>query len=113
MPRFRFTVRRMMLAVAIVAVLCAGEIMRQRRVACLELGRACELNEKEYLKLVEFWGKVARGEEPVPDGYPGDPPTDAAWCRYFARKYCRDRLKYERAARSPWLRVEPDPPEPE
>jgi hypothetical protein len=33
--------------------------------------------------------------------------------RRLAARYAAERLRYERAARYPWLPVEPDPPEPE
>lgn len=86
-PRFRSTVRRMMLAVAVAGLICGGEVLRRRRAAFAE--RATMLRWSEYVE------RLGAHRPAVADH--------------------RDRLarKYERAARQPWLPVAPDPPEPE
>jgi hypothetical protein len=47
------------------------------------------------------------------DGEVLDFRDEAARCARISAHYTRLKLKYERAARYPWLPVEPDPPEPE
>lgn len=115
-PRVRFTVRRMMMAVAVAAVLFAGVI---------ELPRLWALR-RQYLGFAEKYGywetrvngavgirqeityysiRLPRGPEPS--------PARLARMKAEAAYYARLRAKYERAARYPWLRVEPDPPLPE
>ncbi len=87
-PRVRFTLRRMMIAVAIVAILLGlAEMTRRRRAAFREKSTAIRWSE-----YVEGHGK--RRPE-------------------IAEHYRRMAEKYERAARYPWLPVAPDPPEPE
>jgi type II secretory pathway component PulJ len=127
MPRVRFTVRRMMIAVAIVACLIGGGLhawriyrkfqmfaekaefhsfreWQRRRLAAAVEGQA-ELSRKrallfpnerqDLLESAEISEKVAKHEGTRAD--------------YQAAL----KTKYERAARFPWLPVEPDPPEPE
>jgi hypothetical protein len=96
-PRVRFTVRRMMVAVVIAAIPLAitGDLFRRsvayRRVAALHETAAVECG----MAL-----KGARGTD-IGRLLPGR----ISW---HARMYA----KYHEAARRPWLRVEPDPPEP-
>jgi hypothetical protein len=102
LPRVRFTVRRMMVVVAAVAILLSGELMRRRRAPCL--GRLAWLAGRE-----KAWGA-----------------DDPSWEREVASPYlkggkqmgvaealveiARQKRKYEYAASHPWL---PIPPEPE
>ena len=87
MPRFRFTIRRMMVAVTVGAVLVAVPLVRHRRFRSIALGH-----------------RLRAGREWVQSG--GMSKAREAW-------YTGIIQKYERAARYPWLPVEPDPPEPE
>jgi hypothetical protein len=99
-PRFRFTVRGMMLAVAVAGMACGGEVVRRRRAAFLaqaEVHRALA----DYLSVSEHY--VLR---------PGDTHLSLTG-RRRAEVEARLAAKYERAARHPWLPVAPDPPEPE
>ena len=50
MPRFRFTIRRMMIAVAIVGIALGGEMMRRRWASYLDDARRCALIERTALK---------------------------------------------------------------
>jgi hypothetical protein len=111
MPRFRFTVRRMMVAVAIVGFLLGAAAM-WRIAASRGASAAYHAREAEFSRrsLKDYRdGRVTlRGTL-----------TDREAAR-IARRLERiapyhDVLarKYERAARYPWLPVEPDPPEPE
>jgi hypothetical protein len=90
MPRFRFTVRRMMVAVAIVGLASGVLIERHRRFDRLA---------KEHIN--EYWKYV-----PEDELRPREPNPEADWhlIMYF---------NYDHAARYPWLPVAPDPPEPE
>ena len=98
MPRFRFTVRRMMVAVAIVAMLLGAWAALARRTAnlrqvALEHGQKAGRLEIETVTSAISQGEAARRMEIV---------------------HWHDAMsaKYERAARYPWLTVAPDPPEP-
>jgi hypothetical protein len=113
-PRVRFTVRRMMVAVAIVAAV-AGAAAASRRwsvlasayhVKALYLGLQADL-EEENARTADAAIWFARASDP-------DRPERAA-PRYRRRAefYSLLRGKYERAARYPFLPVAPDPPEPE
>ena len=105
LPRFSFrlTVRRLMVAVAIVAVVIGivTELDR-RRERYTRLARQHSVVRDELHKFLvvvppsgslEFFGDRRAIAELV--GYHG-----------------RLKAKYEEAARHPWLPVEPDPPEP-
>lgn len=86
MKRPRFTVRWLMLLVAIVALLFGGlAITRSRRASFLK--RSEELRWSAY---VERHGGSIKAAE---------------YCEQLAPKY-------EYAARHPWLPLSPDPPEP-
>ena len=115
MPRFRFTIRRMMVAVAIVAILlAAGIILAQRSAAYRD--RAARHAFAEWL--LDSEAKMRRAtplagiEGPgaaLLKTFPNDHDRTAAQAAYQAAM----RAKYERAARYPWLPVARDPPEPE
>jgi hypothetical protein len=92
LPRVRFTVRRLMASVAIVAfILWAERLLRLPR----------EYRDRAgYYSQCEFdaSGRLA----------PGNPRDRAVVDHYHSL-----HEKYERAARYPWLPIAPDPPEPE
>lgn len=95
-PGFRFTVRQMAATVAVAGAALAGVLMvrrsaRFRAIAAREA--AAELMSRA---------------RPDADGG-GLPPRGADLAAYHRGM----RLKYERAARYPWLPVAPDPPMPE
>ncbi len=94
LPQIRFTVRRMMVLVAIVALIMWGEIRRARF-------------ERVKLHLEAEWKEMA---SMCSDGLPSPTPeSDAAAVAKI--NYLRTmRPKYDRAARYPWLPVDPDPP---
>ncbi len=98
LPRVRFTVRRMMVAVAVVAVVLffAIELPRMSRRARLYDLKA-RLNERNIV-LYEHWRPDQPGFEVA--------RARAGWCRNLA-------AKYRHAARHPFLPVAADPPEPE
>ena len=101
LPRVRFTVRRMMVAVAIVgATVAFGERRRRDFSALAEYHRA-----QQVVKVACSKGGF------ISEKRGGGMATDVderadAWHRVLEPKY-----RY--AARYPWLPVPPDPPEPQ
>ena len=114
-PRGRFTLRTLMMAVAVVAILCGGVI---------ELPRLWILRQ-QYLSIAEKYGywetrlnwavrirqeityyslSLPRGSEPT--------PARLARMKVEASYYSHLRAKYEQAARFPWLPIAPDPTPP-
>ncbi len=81
LPRPRFTVRRLMVVVAIAAV-------------CLEIGITLERRNSRFMKIADSYL--------YPDFGPS--PTDCPIIKYKRRM----RAKYIRAANYPWLPVPPD-----
>ena len=96
--RVRFTVQRIMLAVAIVAVLLGG-----LRLWWLSADYRA-LAEVHHQKAEE----VVRGTYAGPGGF-----YHVEWPSPNKEYHLRLKAKYERAASRPWLPVEPDPPEPQ
>ena len=104
LPRFRlrFTVRRLMVAVAIVGILLGAWIGLERRRVWLQGLLERHQDRAQLCELYKFIGKLDR--------------KPAAWiARHQARfeHHLAMMRKYERAARHPWLPLAPDPPEPE
>jgi hypothetical protein len=117
LSRVRFTVRRMMVTVASVALVIGGSIEYSRlkrlstryaysahifglqETTCRADGR---LSHGEWLDVSRRRFKLGLGQSLKPE-----------WCRKLTPHYESLRLKYERAARYPWLPVSPDPPMPE
>ena len=103
MPRVRFTVRRMMVAVAVLAVvLGAGEATRKRR--------------SRFGREAGFHGAFMRLYARSPPVHFPNKERLASHRRSLAEKKAYHESlagKYEQAARHPWLPVAPDPPEPE
>lgn len=92
MPLPRMTTRRWLIVVALVALALGAETLRERR--------------QMYLSEADMHAFWERRFDPqfVGDWF-GPGLNDARRQRYHGRL----RLKYERAARSPWLLVAPDP----
>jgi hypothetical protein len=95
LPRVRLTVRGLMVAVAIVGVVYGVMIERHSRFRKLASRHQAEGEKLLKMPIISFSGSE---DDPV--------------VRRFEWHYSR-QLKYERAARYPWLPVAPDPPEPE
>ncbi len=111
-PRVRFTVRRLMVVVAVVAL--AFGIVRLWALRQLYLQKAAEhagfrayvLNSPDSIRHWEFRWTDQRMGQPASYPWPAGPPFVPAITKYHDDM----RIKYERAARYPWLPVEPDPP---
>lgn len=129
LPRLRLTVRRLMLLVALLgALLGAGiearrlyrlslehtemaEWFRQRGLPQWELG--LKSTHEEWLAQIRAIKELnsenrERGETRF--WYASPPPPEV--CRVMVDHYRALEAKYRRAARYPWLAVEPDPPTP-
>jgi hypothetical protein len=142
LPRIRFTVRRIMLIVAITAVALGANDLRLRyqRYRALSsvhewTGRSCSTmaerhaataagNEREAERLraairsdrESKHPQVVQGILQIAANTAAQAEVERAAERKFrARAQFHEalRVKYERAARRPWILVEPDPPEPE
>ena len=114
LPRVRFTVRRTMVAVAVVAL--AFGIVRLWTARQLYLEKAAEhagfralvLRSPDTIAYWESrWTDQRRGL-PARYPWPGGPPFVPAMAKYHDAM----RIKYERAAHYPWLPIEPDPLKP-
>ena len=103
-PRVRFTVRRMMVAVAVMAVVLTATVqLRQRRESFEQRAEEC----RRKVSAVYMDEQSAR----VGNRFNYDPRTTAAYYQ-LVEHYDALRLKYEQAAARPWWFVGPDLPEP-
>jgi hypothetical protein len=129
LPRVRFTVRRLMIAVAIVGVLLAAGLearwmhRKYREYATrASLHSYCERLYSEWAssdikKEADRRSKFEKNGQAgfddwvlhLADYYGRRAAKETLWANYHARM----KSKYEVAMRRPWLPVEPDPPEPE
>jgi hypothetical protein len=98
MPRVRFTVRQLMIAAAVVAVLMAAGVGLQRRTA--------------HLKRLSLWqsGEANRWELLLTESSVNGPLASAI----LDKVHWHDAMaaRFERAARSPWLPIEAAPAAP-
>jgi hypothetical protein len=134
LPRPRFTVLRLMIVVAVVAVACGFEMCRRRRDTfkarsnlhtiksmAFDYVRLVKHSEYEALRrspnlAAEYFPQFRRGRgqrkapvlEEIMEKAKFASETNGEAARYHAQM----RDKYEYAARYPWLPVAPDPPEP-
>ena len=121
LPRVRFTVRRMMRLVVVVALAIGGILWAQRmsRLSKELLEIARDHEQKEHSSRGD--ARIARNLASVPDvGRPAPRQTPdpfyedrAIRSERSAERHRMLKEKYTRAARWPFLPVAPDPPEPE
>jgi hypothetical protein len=97
LPHPRFSLRWMMIGVAVVGIMLGFEITRRR--------------QEGFLSMARLWDNTEFTSRQAADSTPG-PHGDPVAMRRLAEYAHNLRMKYERAARYPWLPVEPDPPEP-
>jgi hypothetical protein len=122
MPRFRLSIRWMMVAVALVGVAFGGEEFRRRRASFLFEAEIYGEVESDFAKSARegsrrcgAW-RIGRSSEELREHRAQEEVFQASWraeAQANATYYRSLRLKYERAARYPWLSVAPDPPAPE
>jgi hypothetical protein len=98
--RLRFTVRTLVVIVAIIGLAMAVVTMVRRSSEFREIAE--EQADSEQMSMA--YADEGRGKN-------GDGQRVARGEQMAA--YRALRIKYERAARYPWLPVEPDPPEPD
>jgi hypothetical protein len=100
-----------MIAVVIVAVVGASARMATLRARYLMIARWRAQDAVEARHQAVFWDDHAAQE---PRSAEGSTYARDVAASYRARAAWNDRMKrkYERAARYPWLPVEPDPPMP-
>jgi hypothetical protein len=111
MPRLRFTIRRMMVAVAIMSVASAAAILFWRHLVLSERADYHEMMERvqaERVRGLEELALAASTSE-VADRVRADATIEAK----IRDRHARLKGKYRHLARHPWLPVAPDPPEPE
>jgi hypothetical protein len=104
LPRLRFTLRRMMVAVVIAGIAFGGLAgllrMGQRTQRLRAVAR--EHRQREIVNSLTLQGLAMQGA--------ASPGIERH--RMLAEYHRALNLKYEYAARHPWLTVEPDPPMP-
>jgi len=114
-PRVRFTVRRMMIAVAVVGIMLGTEKLWRAHVLYAERASYHAGLRTHFLQSpasVAYWEQRWTSQREGLKGsysWPDGPPFVTAIAAYHDRL----RAKWERASRLPWLPVAPDPPEPE
>jgi hypothetical protein len=135
LPRLQLTLRWMMVIVALVALAMGATLwgLKMRRLARFHALRASmsKLFETECRGYEADTVKTGRGVDEL-RRLRRDPASvfsdeldetekelaskvweDAAYWRRIAAHYASLKRKYERAARYPWVTIQPDPPEPE
>ena len=116
LPKPHFTVRRLMLIVAVVAVVLSGEKLRRA-------WRDRSLKAAEYAAEAESWSvDAARIQDMTAASRARGDVASLKRVAYLEEVVRSDRRlegiyrekasRYARAARYPWLPVAPDPPEP-
>jgi hypothetical protein len=108
LPRVWFTVRRMMVVVAIVGILFWG-------------GRLWRLAASYRIEAERYENRLSKSDVRAFFDRIDVSPEESerrmgAWRDQMARRrshYQAMKVKYEHAAHNPWLPVAPDPPEPE
>jgi hypothetical protein len=136
LPRLRFTIRWMMVVVAIVALALGSTLwgLKMRRLAHFYAVRASMSKQLETkhrgleARVTREIQEIEKLQQEIGEPRPvTDEPSFAsisakqmrrvleavAHTKKLADHHATLRRKYERAARYPWLNIEPDPPEPE
>jgi hypothetical protein len=119
--RPRVTVRRLMLAVAIVAIAFGGWGAWVRYRAIVTLSEGYQKRATYFSAFASFSDRealeyevVAAEKKKTPDPYPGMTLERLARGGASERKvgdyYRALAKKYQQAARAPWIPIEPDPP---
>jgi hypothetical protein len=111
LPRVRFTVRRMMVGVAIAGMVLGLTHWFESRDAWLRARR--DFHWAQWtLPIMESRGEDGRVVGPLQVTEDDGSPVDGLRARRELWNY-RMFKKYMKAARYPWLPVAPDPPEPQ
>ena len=140
LPRFRFTLRRMVIVVAIVGALFGAEVTRRRRAVflrradgCRQMYVVCKRVEDSGRELVPILERGIKEARDFANKYRNDEQiyNEQIQIIEFYKQRIDEQIrltphdsmettywlnltrKYERATRYPWLSIEPDPPQPE
>jgi hypothetical protein len=113
LPRFRL--RTLMIAVVVAALVLVAEVefVRLRQIAHERRQKAAEFanTEKELRGIADGWEACARAGR-GPESYRQYHKFSMLYS-LRADRFARLRRRHERAARSPWTHLTPDPPEPD
>jgi hypothetical protein len=101
LPRLRFTVRRLMLVVALAGLVMGGGVWGYRM---------WRMSAK-YARIAQSFKWTESLHRGLEARFQNNAQREAAKFAAVATHYAALVRKYERAARYPWLPVEPDPPE--
>lgn len=128
MPRFRITIRRMIIVVALAALIINVEVMRRFRAHCQREAFyhrvLCQKYDRELEQAEEFLQILPPNSLPNQTGFAssivfkiGLPPrtftmSDVNRLQRLVIYHDLMRRKYELAANRPWRSLTPDPPEP-
>jgi hypothetical protein len=117
LPRVRFTVRRLMIVVAVVAIAVWLPIVLTRRAKYHRLAREFDARATVARSLGPY-GRLHAGSVAIRDDTVYVFQQEAGGAPFVcvgahSDYYDAMKTKYERAARYPFLPVAPDPPEPE
>jgi hypothetical protein len=100
LPRLRFTLRLMMVAVAVVALLLSAEALRRRSIAFEREAEKCKAQAFIYRAMAQKLERVsARDHDPTL-------AQDAKLKWQVVAHFERMERKYQRAVARPWLSVE-------
>ena len=113
-PHVRFTMRRMMVAVAIAGVVLGA---RRKSVALQQRAAVHATQEQEWLATASIHQQWARRSLNLTGmlrclRQAESDRSFVEYCRRRADYSARLRRKYERLSWRPWLPIEPDPPVP-
>jgi hypothetical protein len=114
-PGVRLTVRRFIVAAAVVEAAAGVEALRRRSEGFRELARYHASEELGFLGQARLWetGTGVGCSDVAPEVTPESAALGAQRCRRRAAYEAGLSRKYDRAAARPWLLVAPDPPAPD
>lgn len=104
LPSVRFTIRSLMIVVAIAGLALAGLQVRRRQTTYRQQAAAHAAQEVALRTRAEWAGRMAR------KGYV--PRREEVDSRAQADHHARLKVLYEQAASRPWMSITPDPPGP-
>ncbi len=112
LPRVRFTVRRMMVSVAIVAVAIQAWQLSMWSLTYRWSAQQASSSEKEFRQAIAEGRDVYFGCFPDPPRQPPPTPARVAKLREWASYYTLLKRKYQFAATHPWISPVGRPPSP-
>jgi hypothetical protein len=117
LPRVRFTVRRVMISVVIVALACEVELWRRRYPHCRDSAARCASEENAHLYLAESHRRISALYRRLAADGAGSLRFHREQAALFARAALKARAQarvaadrgevFRRAARYPWISIPP------